>query len=254
MAVVAGSGGASAGSPGFVGAGGGAQMIDPVCLTVSIGHSIACDGCFRSKCCPEIAACVAQSNCDLCASKAGGTHCDATDPQQDPLVSALDACLAAHVTMPGAECHDTCAPPGPIDAVCANVPSPSPTKGWCGSDTKIFKQCNPVTNAGCHASEDEVCDADTDGVFRCFPSVPSAPSTGAVCSDCSATSPTTCGPASTCITTGVAGKTAQCVPYCCDDTDCGGSKCDKAYLVATGLNPIFSSVGVCVSPAMAAGG
>jgi hypothetical protein len=176
-------------------------------------------------------------------------HCDAADPQQDPLAKALDACIAAHVGAASSECHDTCAPPTPVDAVCAGVPTPAPSNGWCGLDTKIFKLCNPVTNAGCHADKAEVCDADTDGVFRCFPSVPTSPNTGALCSDCSGPSATACGPASTCIATGKTGMTAQCVAFCCEDADCGGTKCDKDYLVATGLKPIFSSVGVCLTAA-----
>jgi hypothetical protein len=96
--------------------------------------------------------------------------------------------------------------------------------------------CNPVTNEGCTGTD--VCGPDNGDSFYCQPagSMPGV----AVCGDCTAAG-ATCAAGAYCA--GIPpGPGYTCVQMCCTDADCGGGRCDAAFLQP----PLGSSVGVCV--------
>ncbi|MBK6516444.1 MAG: hypothetical protein IPG04_20645 [Polyangiaceae bacterium] len=85
-----------------------------------LGAADPCTSCVEASCCPEVDACVNDTNCDACLDGQG----DACD--FDPLIAALDECV-------GASCMSECSAPN---------------------------QCNPVTNEGCDPAAGEACDLE----------------------------------------------------------------------------------------------
>jgi hypothetical protein len=96
--------------------------------------------------------------------------------------------------------------------------------------------CNPVTNEGCTGTD--VCGPDNGYSFYCQPA--GSPVGVAICGDCTAVG-ATCAAGGYCAGS-AAGPDSTCVQMCCTDADCGGGRCDSAFLQP----PLGSGVGVCV--------
>ncbi len=101
----------------------------------------------------------------------------------------------------------------------------------CGPKGEKFA-CNPLTNAGCNAANDEACDDDDHGAFACFPDSDGVKE-GAPCDDKSGPS---CAVGLTCD----GDPKGVCRKFCCAASDCAAknSKCVP-------LDSDFGALGVC---------
>lgn len=220
----------AAGKAGAAGAGGSGPLdcsMDPT----TFGFGPDCDTCLLAQCCAEITACEADGTCGGCLSGTG-----ACDSSTDPLLAALDMC-AASKSAANATCAKSC---GAVSAECKNIPAAPPTKGMCATDKMMFA-CNPVSNEGCNTAAGEACDVSMNG-FHCYTKA-EGPNDKLLCEACD-NNTTFCAGGLRCVNTGdIANPAQECAKYCCDDTDCGGGKCDHTYL---GFPTGFDAVGVCV--------
>jgi hypothetical protein len=98
--------------------------------------------------------------------------------------------------------------------------------------------CNPLTNDGCNADEDEVCDDDDHHGFACYPESDSVQEGG----DCNDKDGPSCAHGMTCDPVSASSPRGTCRSFCCTAADCRTSKMSK-HCVA--LDPEFGSLGVC---------
>jgi hypothetical protein len=94
---------------------------------------------------------------------------------------------------------------GPTGPQCSDFPATAPSGGSC-----YLGNCNPVTNAGCSASQ--TCDMSTEG-FNCFPA-----GTADTCEACDVENGPYCASGGVCVDN-------ACARYCCTDADCGCGTC-----------------------------
>jgi hypothetical protein len=95
--------------------------------------------------------------------------------------------------------------------------------------------CDPFTNAGCRAADDEVCDDDDDDAFACFADSDKVKE-GGKCNDNDGPS---CGVGMTCDTLSESDPRGTCRKFCCSNANCSPPK--KCVV----LDPNFGTLGVC---------
>lgn len=131
------------------------------------------------------------------------------------------------------------------------VPSTPPSGGSCVTvgamnDAGTGIQCNPVTNAGCSATDE--CDTNADSTtmmlvgFVCYPPMGTP---AAVCAACDDQNGPTCAGGTTCFP--FSSTQAVCAHYCCTDADCGSGKCTTMGTSGALFAPLASSLGVCTA-------
>jgi hypothetical protein len=105
--------------------------------------------------------------------------------------------------------------------------------GTGGAGGGMLTPCNPVTGDPCNPANNEACDLSNDGSYLCFPD---DTNTGALCMPCDANF---CQNKFECVPTNAAGDMAECMAFCCTDSDCGGAAGSCAVGAIDGM------VGVC---------
>ncbi|MDP9002217.1 MAG: hypothetical protein M3O46_19160 [Myxococcota bacterium] len=103
----------------------------------------------------------------------------------------------------------------------------------CGPAGSKFS-CNPLTNAGCRAGEDEVCDDDDHGAFGCDPDSDNVKEGG----ECNDKEGPSCAAGMTCDTPNDSDPHGVCRRFCCTRADCPGARCMV-------LDRDFGTLGVC---------
>jgi hypothetical protein len=134
------------------------------------------------------------------------------------------------------------AAPAPIDPAPA---TPGDDKGrygpkifglpaGCGPAGEKFS-CNPLTNAGCNADEDEACDDDDNDAFACFPDSDNVKEGG----ECNDKDGPGCAPGMTCDAASKSDTRGVCRKFCCSISDC------SAHQKCVALDREFGNLGVC---------
>lgn len=218
----------SCGAPGSSGGGGagGGLLTTTVSATTGSGPALLCTGalpgmdicsqCLEKQCCDAVIACKKDSQCAACLS--------AADP--DPAVCSGVPAVAELRSCGHARCPDTCAS-WRLSPAC-DAPEIAPSGGECLAVDGELNKCNPITNEGCEADQNESCGADEVG-FRCF----AQPALTSICQDCgdAAGNQFGCAGGLTCVK-------LRCQRFCCGDGDCGTGSCVKGAFAEP-------SVGVC---------
>ncbi|MDP9034748.1 MAG: hypothetical protein M3O50_08055 [Myxococcota bacterium] len=104
----------------------------------------------------------------------------------------------------------------------------------CGP-TGVKFSCNPLTNAGCRADDDEVCDDDDHGGFGCDADSDNVKESG----ECNDKDGPSCAAGMTCDTPNDSEPRGVCRKFCCAKADC------PPPMKCVALDRQFGTLGVC---------